>query len=244
MISRINRPAFVFFLLASTTLARTTNDPPISSPVGTTEAKIKDEEFKETKTTEEVDDSNCDKHVKIVSIEEGNLTNVFKNGVIENNIVYRNQPARSDSESVKNSTGNEKKYVRIPTVDGDSDSQILSRTFDPYRKNSDNVSKILLYPVNGTTIVYRETTFRPIMPNGMVKTAGENGSNGYLPLSTWSRVNPEVMGSKSPNDDEEEPQSRDADVIEAANFGLEAMNDLYYIKEPKLFSMGQYAVVI
>ena len=37
---------------------------------------------------------------------------------------------------------------------------------------------------------------------------------------------------------EEIVEPREEDIIEAANFGMQAMNDLYYIKEPKLYSLG------
>ncbi|XP_043470989.1 peroxidasin-like protein isoform X3 [Leptopilina heterotoma] len=33
-------------------------------------------------------------------------------------------------------------------------------------------------------------------------------------------------------------EPREEDMIQAANFGIEAMNELYYIKEPKLYSLG------
>jgi hypothetical protein len=33
-------------------------------------------------------------------------------------------------------------------------------------------------------------------------------------------------------------QPKQEDFLEAADFGLRAMNDLYLVKEPKLYSMG------
>lgn len=45
---------------------------------------------------------------------------------------------------------------------------------------------------------------------------------------------------ESRNGYEENWKSEDSDVVEAANFGLRAMHDLYYIQEPKLYSMGKY----
>lgn len=38
---------------------------------------------------------------------------------------------------------------------------------------------------------------------------------------------------------EESVKPREEDLLEAANFGMQAMNDLYYIKEPKLYSLGK-----
>lgn len=39
---------------------------------------------------------------------------------------------------------------------------------------------------------------------------------------------------------EENWESGESDIVEAANFGLQAMHNLYYIQEPKLYSMGKY----
>ncbi|XP_033215658.1 uncharacterized protein LOC117172036 [Belonocnema kinseyi] len=39
---------------------------------------------------------------------------------------------------------------------------------------------------------------------------------------------------------EESIEPREEDLLEAANFGMQAMNDLYYIKEPKLYSLGLF----
>lgn len=39
--------------------------------------------------------------------------------------------------------------------------------------------------------------------------------------------------------DQENWKSEEDGLIEAANFGLQAMHDLYYIQEPKLYSMGK-----
>ncbi|XP_012253358.2 uncharacterized protein LOC105684530 isoform X2 [Athalia rosae] len=128
---------------------------------------------------------------------------------------------------------------------------MISRNFNTYKETLDNVSKIVMYPVNGTTIVYRETTFRPLLPDVVAKAAEEanNGEDGsYLPFATWSDVEPDVdaveaagPGDEKPDDENQEDlEARDEEVVEAADFGLEAMNDLYYIKEPKLFSMGLF----
>lgn len=40
--------------------------------------------------------------------------------------------------------------------------------------------------------------------------------------------------------DQENWKSEENGLIEAANFGLQAMHDLYYIQEPKLYSMGKF----
>jgi len=40
--------------------------------------------------------------------------------------------------------------------------------------------------------------------------------------------------------DQENWKSEEDGLIEAANFGLQAMHDLYYIQEPKLYSMGKF----
>lgn len=45
---------------------------------------------------------------------------------------------------------------------------------------------------------------------------------------------------ESRQDEENVVAPQDEDFVEAADFGLKAMNNLYYIKEPKLYSMGQY----
>ncbi|XP_032664992.1 uncharacterized protein LOC116841308 isoform X2 [Odontomachus brunneus] len=45
---------------------------------------------------------------------------------------------------------------------------------------------------------------------------------------------------ESRTDQEENWQVGEDDLMEAANFGLQAMHNLYYVQEPKLYSMGLY----
>ncbi|XP_008203085.1 myeloperoxidase [Nasonia vitripennis] len=64
---------------------------------------------------------------------------------------------------------------------------------------------------------------------------------------TSSKVNvtdESIVVSRTDKDDEEEDvddvgiEPREEDLIEAADYGIQAMNELYYVKEPKLYSMG------
>lgn len=41
----------------------------------------------------------------------------------------------------------------------------------------------------------------------------------------------------------ETKEPNEEDLVEAADYGIEAMNDLYDVKEPKLYSMGLYTNV-
>ncbi|XP_046610472.1 uncharacterized protein LOC124300423 isoform X1 [Neodiprion virginianus] len=183
------------------------------------------------------------------------LTNVSKNGAIENNLSAKNKPVpypvRRDLghlESQEKGAGIESEFMKVSTMNGKASSKTFPRTLNPYRETPDNLSKILLYPINGTTAVYRETTFKPILPDGLIKKtvdANNGQDDSYLPLSTWSRMAAEDIDVRKPDDERHTPanenlESIDADVIEATNFGLEAMNNLYYITEPKLFSMGLF----
>lgn len=45
---------------------------------------------------------------------------------------------------------------------------------------------------------------------------------------------------ESRTDQEENWQAGEDDLMEAANFGLQAMHNLYYVQEPKLYSMGKH----
>lgn len=45
---------------------------------------------------------------------------------------------------------------------------------------------------------------------------------------------------ESRTDQEDTWQSSEDDLMEAADFGLRAMHDLYYVQEPKLYSMGKH----
>ncbi|XP_046739892.1 uncharacterized protein LOC124407631 [Diprion similis] len=192
--------------------------------------------------------------VRFIPVER-DLTNVSRNGAIENNLSTKNEsrpfPVRRDVgglESQEKGARIEPEFTRISTMDGEAPSETFSRTSNPYRETLDNFSKILLYPINGTTAVYRETTFRPILLEGLIKKT-EDANNGqddsYLPFSTWSKMAAEDVEVRKRGDertapDNENLESIDKDVIEATNFGLEAMNNLYFITEPKLFSMGLF----
>ncbi|KAJ8664263.1 hypothetical protein QAD02_005925 [Eretmocerus hayati] len=56
--------------------------------------------------------------------------------------------------------------------------------------------------------------------------------------STGISSNP--SGVKSKQDDDTEFEPRVEDLVEAADFGVQAMEDLYTVKEPELYSMGLY----
>lgn len=56
-----------------------------------------------------------------------------------------------------------------------------------------------------------------------------NSTSGYFAAA--KTINDQDLGDFQP---------REEDLIEAADFGVQAMNDLYAIKEPKLYSMGKF----
>ncbi|XP_026673359.1 uncharacterized protein LOC108629732 [Ceratina calcarata] len=63
-----------------------------------------------------------------------------------------------------------------------------------------------------------------------VTTAEDNGRGGATPLGI-NKYNDSYAGKKEPDEE---------DVLEAAYFGLNAMKDLYTVKEPMLYYMGLY----
>lgn len=54
--------------------------------------------------------------------------------------------------------------------------------------------------------------------------------------SADSKLGNQTLGDRT---DQENWKSEEDGLMEAANFGLQAMHDLYYIQEPKLYSMGK-----
>lgn len=54
--------------------------------------------------------------------------------------------------------------------------------------------------------------------------------------SAESRIDNQTLESST---DQENWESEEEGLLEAANFGLQAMHDLYYVQEPKLYSMGK-----
>ncbi|XP_025074585.1 uncharacterized protein LOC105429244 [Pogonomyrmex barbatus] len=52
-----------------------------------------------------------------------------------------------------------------------------------------------------------------------------------------SKVDNQTLESRT---EEENWESEEDDLMKAADFGLQAMHDLYYVQEPKLYSMGLY----
>ncbi|XP_076624546.1 uncharacterized protein LOC143343486 [Colletes latitarsis] len=65
--------------------------------------------------------------------------------------------------------------------------------------------------------------------SGEVPSGTTAGNNGY-----------ETKSLKSGNHREEKIKPNEDDLLEAANFGLEAMKNLYLVTEPTLYSMGIY----
>jgi len=55
--------------------------------------------------------------------------------------------------------------------------------------------------------------------------------------SAESKTNNQTLESRT---DQENWETEEDGLLEAANFGLQAMHDLYYIQEPKLYSMGKH----
>ncbi|XP_011686362.1 PREDICTED: uncharacterized protein LOC105449063 isoform X2 [Wasmannia auropunctata] len=55
--------------------------------------------------------------------------------------------------------------------------------------------------------------------------------------SAESKAGNQTLESRA---DQENWESEEDGLLEAANFGLQAMHDLYYVQEPKLYSMGLY----
>ncbi|XP_018314988.1 uncharacterized protein [Mycetomoellerius zeteki] len=93
--------------------------------------------------------------------------------------------------------------------------------------------------------------------NNGVQTNEYSNISGILMMKTHSKksdnisirlINTETQNSESRDDnetldsriDEQKWESEEDGLLEAANFGLQAMHDLYYVQEPKLYSMGLY----
>ncbi|XP_011866914.1 PREDICTED: uncharacterized protein LOC105561494 isoform X2 [Vollenhovia emeryi] len=65
----------------------------------------------------------------------------------------------------------------------------------------------------------------------------ENSNDGIVKTQNAApKADNQTLGGA----DQESWKSEEDGLMEAANFGLQAMNDLYYIQEPKLYSMGLY----
>ncbi|XP_012230188.2 uncharacterized protein [Linepithema humile] len=72
------------------------------------------------------------------------------------------------------------------------------------------------------------------------KHLAENSSESSVRLTNViadSKVEDQTLKSRT---DQENWESREDYLMEAASFGLQAMHNLYYIQEPKLYSMGLY----
>ena len=70
----------------------------------------------------------------------------------------------------------------------------------------------------------------------MLKVSKNGGIENNL---ARSKSSVEAKASSRTEEEEEEAMPREEDFAEAADFGIRAMNDLYLVKEPKLYQMGE-----
>lgn len=68
------------------------------------------------------------------------------------------------------------------------------------------------------------------------KSRGEKNSSSLPYAKSFLGFVKDIVKDQKSHDVE----PKDEDLIEAADFGLDAMNELYAVKEPRLYSMGWY----
>ena len=146
------------------------------------------------------------------------MMKLSRNGGIENNLSRKEiaRPSwRSELSEKKQQTENHKSSESIMYLKISSSSQ----------EPESNVTKLVQESEKLPTLV------------ALVQQSSEASRIKFKDVKAEREKRPiENIQGKSKD---EAIQSREEDLIEAANFGMQAMNDLYYIKEPKLYSMGK-----
>ncbi|XP_023289006.1 uncharacterized protein LOC105701425 isoform X2 [Orussus abietinus] len=156
------------------------------------------------------------------------MAKLSKNGGIENHVarksgeknLTKNFSTAKEEEGAKLFSNTRTKFVRISILSENStdvEEEKGTLNFDDRKSEQEKI--------NGTVVAHK-----------LDKTENKNVQRN----STGINVNRDKIDNIESRTEEETSKPGVDDIVEAADFGMQAMNDLYYIKEPKLYSMGLF----
>lgn len=148
------------------------------------------------------------------------------------------EPREKEDEEIKMSEDKLEEGSLAESLNNMGDKTNISKSLSNAKSNTLQQVKLLQERNNGAqTYNYSNVDDSSMTKEYFAKKSDDIPINETVAeiQSAESKAGNQTLSST----DQENWESKEDGLVEAANFGLQAMHDLYYIQEPKLYSMGK-----